>query len=617
MRAVVTAGGTSEPLDDVRVLTNLSTGRFGAAIAGALARRGWEVTLLASRALCGHPEWIDARVRVVPFSRFADLSARLDEALQVPPDALFMAAAVSDYRPEPAQGKIRSTSDTLTLTLTRNPKLLSTLRARCGDRATLVGFKLLSGVSAEALCEVARRQIADNGLDLCLANDLAELGRGRHPAWLVDRDGGALRLQGSKAEVAEHLVDAVHQRRSERAPTLAPPGVLHLRGDGALPEVFAALPGLAALLLQPRSLILPSIPAADPPAAAPDAADLVASLGRLAWRGAWHGGGFSAALAQGGLVGLGPAELDGLGARWARIHASFSEALHAQGHDPDLPDPLPVWHGATIVGACWERRVAQGTARALWLHPDARGVGLGDRLLARMSALGHPAWAPSSLVPYFEERGWLPSPGEADGARLLPPSARTDLIPAASVCLLDPVGRRVLLGRRLVGPWPGYWAFPGGKAEGTESLLTTALRELAEETSIALGEVRPLASRPLIVGGARGYHVTNFVVATLDPPAPSPTPELDAHWFSLDEAAALRPMAAGTRRLCRPPAAASLPVEVIHASTQDRDHRLAIPRIKMTSATVTESPVCRPAGSSDSAAEVTPSPSRSVMVQAV
>ena len=126
MRAVVTAGGTSEPIDDVRVITNLSTGRFGAAIANALAELGIDVTLLASSALASHPDWVDARVRVVPFHSFADLDQELTEALKEPAEFVFMAAAVSDYSPAPSQGKISSRANELTLHLTKNPKLLST-----------------------------------------------------------------------------------------------------------------------------------------------------------------------------------------------------------------------------------------------------------------------------------------------------------------------------------------------------------------------------------------------------------------------------------------------------------------------------------------------------------
>lgn len=219
MRALITAGGTSEPIDDVRVITNLSSGRFGAHIANALVARGVEVTLLASQGLMGHPEWVDDRVERVPFGSFADLAARLEEHTASPPDLLFMAAAVSDYSPVRQHGKIRSTDEEVVLRMRRTPKLLSTLRTACGPSTFLVGFKLLSGVTRDELVRVAERQRTTNTLDLTCANDLATFGPSLHPIVLVE-DGQTSDYWGSKEESAAFLVDNVLDRllRSDRAP---------------------------------------------------------------------------------------------------------------------------------------------------------------------------------------------------------------------------------------------------------------------------------------------------------------------------------------------------------------------------------------------------------------
>ena len=563
MRALVTAGGTSEPIDDVRVITNHSTGRFGAACANALAQLGWEVTLLASAALARQRTHITAGIEVVPFSSFDDLRRALVAATEDPPDALLMAAAVSDYAPVPTEGKIRSTTDTLILTLTRNPKLLSTLRGRCGPDTTLVGFKLLSSVSAEELIAAGRRQLADNDLDLCLANDLGELVEGAHPAWLLSRGGGARRLEGSKAEVARELVHAIHRAQLQRRPrgAVRPPGPLHQRSDGVLPDAFGALPAIAGLLHQPQALFLPTLPRPVPWPDTPGAvAALTAHLGRLAWAGGWRGGGFALTLGAdgagaggGALIGLSEPELASLGTSWADTLGSWRAAIEALGHDPGQVTPRPVWDGSSLVGVSCDVDGGGERATALWLHPLARGVGRGDRLLERLSSAGTRAWVPEGSLSFFTERGWIPVPGLEQGTAsvMLPPSGRRDLRAAASVCLLEPVQRRVLLGRRRVGPWPGHWAFPGGGIEGDEPPLLAALRELREETGIALGPVDPLARRDLAVGGQRGYLVTNFIVAVLHAPIPILTDELEARWVDLDQTTALRPMAAGTRRVLR------------------------------------------------------------------
>jgi phosphopantothenoylcysteine decarboxylase/phosphopantothenate--cysteine ligase len=140
LRAIVTAGGTREPIDDVRVVANTSTGRFGVAIARALAWRGVDVTLVEA-------EQIDAsglprQVRRLRYRTTSDLvtvlGGVLDGGLAAPPDALLMAAAVSDYTPIATAGKLRSDADRLVIELDRTPKILPTLRDRCPD-ALLVG----------------------------------------------------------------------------------------------------------------------------------------------------------------------------------------------------------------------------------------------------------------------------------------------------------------------------------------------------------------------------------------------------------------------------------------------------------------------------------------------
>ena len=222
IRALVTAGGTREPIDDVRVVTNLSTGRFGAAISSALAERGVEVTLLASHALAERADWLDPRIAVQPFGSFRDLSEALAQRCATPPDLIFMAAAVADYSPAPQTGKIDSTPDQYTLTMHRNPKLLATLRGMCGAATTLVGFKLTSGASSEALCERALQQIQTNQLDACVANDLGDLIGDRHPMWWVTASGGRERLTGTKAETAAELVQraiALHGESGRPRPT--------------------------------------------------------------------------------------------------------------------------------------------------------------------------------------------------------------------------------------------------------------------------------------------------------------------------------------------------------------------------------------------------------------
>ncbi len=207
MRAIVTAGGTQEPIDDVRVITNLSSGRLGVALARALAARGAAVKLLAGPVV---PTENTSGVEVVRFGTAAQLDEQITRALAAGPVRLFlMAAAVSDWAPIRKPGKLASHGEEMVLHLAPRPKILPTLRERCGGRTLIVGFKLLSRVTDEALIHAAQQQIREARTDFCVANDLQRIDDWVHPVHVVGRDGSVTAHEGSKSEVAEAIVERV------------------------------------------------------------------------------------------------------------------------------------------------------------------------------------------------------------------------------------------------------------------------------------------------------------------------------------------------------------------------------------------------------------------------
>jgi ADP-ribose pyrophosphatase YjhB (NUDIX family) len=149
------------------------------------------------------------------------------------------------------------------------------------------------------------------------------------------------------------------------------------------------------------------------------------------------------------------------------------------------------------------------------------------------------------------ERGYRVERGEA--LLLHSPQGRDDLRIAASACVFHRASRSVLLGRRRTSSWNQYWAFPGGGCEPGETLEECARRELCEETSVVVAAY-PLRDREVFVGTGDGeivYSVTNFLYVVDEMDAPQDSDELHSEWFTLEEARALRPMAAGTRRILR------------------------------------------------------------------
>ncbi len=205
--AIVIAGGTREPIDDVRVITNLSTGRFGVAIARALKRQGIAVTLAASTGVAESLEDFPAAIR---FASYADLSGVIEtlvrEAGPSSAPIVFMAAAVSDFSPVRSEGKISSDQEEITITLRRNPKLLARFRERFGTKAFLVGFKLTSGLSRESMLEKAAKQLEACRLDLVVANDVKRFADDRHPVTLLAADGEETDVDGDRETVAERVV---------------------------------------------------------------------------------------------------------------------------------------------------------------------------------------------------------------------------------------------------------------------------------------------------------------------------------------------------------------------------------------------------------------------------
>lgn len=602
LRAVVTAGGTEEAVDDVRTLSNVSSGRFGAAIARALDRRGVVTTLLASRALAARGDELRGRMEVVPYRGFADLDRLLAGLEADPPDVLFMAAAVSDFAPAPAAGKIASSAESLDLHLTRNPKLLARLRGALGPRTVLVGFKLLSRVDRDELERVARGQARSAGLDLTVANDLVELVGDRHPVLLVPAEGDVVRIDAHREDTADAVVAAalaIADRRALAAPSSAGGTVAAKPAtpEGRATSLAAELRDVADRLgfaedtraLRGRgdgpSLLLDTIAGVDAILAVDDAigrfdatlaADeatsdeaLRAALAEAARTGRWNGGPFAIGIEGGGAV-------LGLDARAAAgLVQGLEDALRAVAV---ASGPLPVaarraarpmFDGARVAGVAF---TLDGGAIAPFVAPGARRRGVGDEVARELARRAIAVAVPEADVGFFAERGFrradatattattpAATPPVADTARrgtdlvhLLPPDPAT-AIPAVSVALVDPLRRRVLLGQRRTAPYGGRWAFPGGKVAPGEDMRAAAARELAEETGITLPDaLRPRLVTPVLAGdGARVFAIECLAFLVLDAPPPRLTEEIDTRWVSLTSAASLRPMTAGTRLVLR------------------------------------------------------------------
>jgi phosphopantothenoylcysteine decarboxylase/phosphopantothenate--cysteine ligase len=203
-RFLVTAGGTREPLDDVRFIGNRSSGRMGVALAEEARRRGAEVTLVAANLAVATP----GGVELVRAPTAADVEREvLSRAADA--DVVMMAAAVADYRPvELAAGKRGKDSAAWTLELEPTTDVLRTLGER-DEAPLLVGFAAESGGGIDR----ARQKLTDKKANLVVFNDVSRTDIGfdseENEVTLIGRDGERRVEKAPKRAVAGAILDEV------------------------------------------------------------------------------------------------------------------------------------------------------------------------------------------------------------------------------------------------------------------------------------------------------------------------------------------------------------------------------------------------------------------------
>ena len=225
LRAVVSTGGTQEPLDPVRFLGNRSSGKQGLAVARALQAAGAQVDLVAGHTEVALPE--DAEGLSV---HRVSTALELQEAMQRlsrEADVVVMAAAVADFRPaEIAESKIKKTdddNDAPTIVLTRNPDILRGLvqaRDDSGREQLIVGFAAETGDAQTDPLEFGRAKLVRKGCDLLCVNQVGTdlvFGQDTTRVTILEapvqgRAAPDETVDGTKAEVAAALARRIAQR---------------------------------------------------------------------------------------------------------------------------------------------------------------------------------------------------------------------------------------------------------------------------------------------------------------------------------------------------------------------------------------------------------------------
>jgi len=197
---IVTAGGTIEKIDDVRFISNFSSGKMGESLGLALYLAGANVTLLTSKT-----HKLPKEIQIIPFESVNDLKTKLDN-LTNKNEYLFMAAAVSDYSPIAKKGKIKKdklNSDTWDLTLHKNIDILASIKG-----IKKIGFK--AETDEKTALNSARKALISKNADAICLNLLTKnnFGSDENEVIFITKDKEIKFSQDTKLNIAKKIIEA-------------------------------------------------------------------------------------------------------------------------------------------------------------------------------------------------------------------------------------------------------------------------------------------------------------------------------------------------------------------------------------------------------------------------
>jgi len=202
-KIVVTAGGTKEPLDPIRVITNRSSGKMGFAIAEAARDRGAEVTLITSSTTLPNIVGIHTVI-----AETADEMATQTKLYSKKADAIVMAAAISDWKPTVASlEKIKKLGvDKLNLELTKTEDVVGSINHQ---KLIKVGF----AAETQNVVQNAKRKLKEKNLDLIIANQISQenpvFGADTNKVIFVNKNGEEDLPEMAKYDIGQLIIDRV------------------------------------------------------------------------------------------------------------------------------------------------------------------------------------------------------------------------------------------------------------------------------------------------------------------------------------------------------------------------------------------------------------------------
>lgn len=209
---LITAGPTREYIDDIRFLTNKSSGKMGVALAKEALNQGADVTLVIGKGSTVSPPLGTKSIWVETTQEMTD--AALSEIDRKKQDIIISVAAISDFTFERFEGKIPSKEEVY-VKLKPLPKLVEIIREKY-PTAYIVGFKAEYNVSDEELIKRAKNKLKESKLDMVVANDVAKEGAGfetdTNEVIIVDEETIKKLNKLPKTEIAKIIIDLLAEK---------------------------------------------------------------------------------------------------------------------------------------------------------------------------------------------------------------------------------------------------------------------------------------------------------------------------------------------------------------------------------------------------------------------
>ncbi len=199
-KILITCGPTWVPIDQVRVISNISTGQLGQRLAQTLGQLGAQVTLLEGPV---QTPLKTQSIKVIKFHYFDELRSLLEREFKKTYAVVIQAAAVSDYRLEnKITHKLSSELRSLRLSLKPAPKIILSIKRR-QPQTILVGFKLELTIDEDLLIQSSQRLLRKGQCDLVVANCLRE---SQYQGILIDRNQKIVGRAANRAQMIQVLI---------------------------------------------------------------------------------------------------------------------------------------------------------------------------------------------------------------------------------------------------------------------------------------------------------------------------------------------------------------------------------------------------------------------------